>query len=114
MQNTPDSTIDSMLREGMAQQQQGRLDRAEACYRSVLEQIPGDPDAQHLLGLIAHQTNRSEEAVRLIRRAVDAKPGVALFHLNLAVVLQALERDGEAVEDYHRGWPSIQRRSGRV
>ena len=103
MQDTPDSTIDGMLREGMAQQQQGRLDRAEACYRSVLERTPGDPDAQHLLGLIAHQKNRSEEAVRLLRCAIDAKPGAALFHLNLAVVLQALERDGEAAEGYRRG-----------
>ncbi len=44
MQDTPDSTIGSLLREGMAQQQQGRLDRAEVCYRSVLKRIPGDPD----------------------------------------------------------------------
>ncbi len=92
MQDTPDSATHAMLREGMARQQKGQLDRAEACYRSVLERIPGHPDALHLLGLIAHQKNRSEEAVRLIRRAVDAKPGIALFHLNLAVVLQALER----------------------
>ena len=103
MQDTPDSTIHAMLRDGMAQQQKGRLDRAEACYRSVLEQIPEHPDACHLLGLIAHQKNRSEEAVRLIRRAIDAKPGFALFHLNLAVVLQALKRGGEAAEGYRRG-----------
>ena len=79
MQDTPVSAIDGMLREGMAHQQNGQLDRAEACYRSALGRLPGHPDAQHLLGLIAHQKNRSEEAVRLIQRAIEAKPGSPRF-----------------------------------
>jgi tetratricopeptide (TPR) repeat protein len=103
MQDTPNATIDGLLREGMAEQQNSRLDRAEACYRAVLQRAPGHPDAQHLLGLIAHQKHRSEEALRLIRGAVEAKPAVAMFRLNLAAVLQALARNDEAAESYGQG-----------
>ncbi len=103
MQDAADSPIEDLLRHGMAHQESGRLAEAEARYRRVLERDPEHPDALHLLGLIAHQKGRPEEAARLIQRAVAGKPDAALFHLNLAVVRQALAREEEAEDSYRRG-----------
>jgi tetratricopeptide (TPR) repeat protein len=97
------AAVDRALRDGMALHQQGRLADARARYRSVLEWHPNQPDALHLLGLIEHQSQRPENAARLISQAIQEKPDVAMFHLNLAGVMEALGRADEATEYYRRG-----------
>ena len=49
--------------------QAGRLAQAEALYRRVLELEPANPQALHLLGVLAHQVGRNEEAIQLIEEA---------------------------------------------
>ena len=39
------------LRQALSLHQAGRLKEAEARYRQVLAEQPGDPDALHFLGL---------------------------------------------------------------
>lgn len=80
----------------------GRLPEAEAIYRQVLQSIPDQPDALHLLGVIAHQTGRGIEAVDLITRAIAARPGFLEAHNNLGNVLQELGRLDEAVANYRK------------
>jgi Flp pilus assembly protein TadD len=50
--------------------QAGRLAKAEACYRQVLQAEPNHADAAHLLGVIALQVGRYELAGDLIRQAI--------------------------------------------
>jgi tetratricopeptide (TPR) repeat protein len=66
----------SVLKQAVDLHRAGRLDEAEAGYRRVLVEEPGNPDALHFLGLVAYQSGRAKEAVDLIRRAIAirAKP----------------------------------------
>jgi predicted O-linked N-acetylglucosamine transferase (SPINDLY family) len=65
----------------------GRLAEAEAVYRQILSADPNDADALHLLGVIANQTGRNDQAIDLIGRAVELDPEYdeALFNLGNAL-----------------------------
>lgn len=67
----------------------GRLEAAEDGYRRVLEAAPEHADTLHLLGLVRHQSGDGEEAARLIGEAVRLDGDSALYHTNLAVVLNS-------------------------
>ena len=47
----------------------GRLDEADALCRKILAAAPNEPNAEHVLGLVAHQAGRLGEAIEHIRRA---------------------------------------------
>ncbi|MGA2229626.1 MAG: tetratricopeptide repeat protein [Tepidisphaeraceae bacterium] len=78
------------------------LRQAEAHYRAVLSQQPNNPDALHLLGMVAYQTNRHAEALGLIRRAIALRPAVADYHCNLGLVYAALGQPNEAMAAYRQ------------
>jgi tetratricopeptide (TPR) repeat protein len=56
---------------------EGRLDEAEQLCRRILDGDPNSPDAEALLGLVAHQGGRLPEAIKHMRRATELAPGVA-------------------------------------
>ncbi|UCE47597.1 MAG: tetratricopeptide repeat protein, partial [Phycisphaerales bacterium] len=78
----------------------GDLDRAQECYRRILDREPENPVILHLLGTLAHQRGRHDVAVDLISRAIAADDSVAEFHNTLGAVLQAIGRSEEAVGEY--------------
>src|SRR4051812_34850404 len=63
-----------LIDTAIAHHRAGRLAEAELIYRQILEQDADQPDALHLLGLIAHQVGRSDVAEPLIRRAIELAP----------------------------------------
>jgi tetratricopeptide (TPR) repeat protein len=85
-----------------AHDQAGRLDRAEALYRRVLQKAPDHADALHLLGVIAHDRGRHARAVQLIRRALAIMPDFPAAHANLGSALKAMGRRTEAAASYRR------------
>jgi tetratricopeptide (TPR) repeat protein len=90
------------MRIGMEHHQAGRLQEAERAYRQVLNADPGNPDAFHLLGIIAHQAGKNEAAVRWIDKALSARPDFAEALSNRGLALQALGRHGEALASYDK------------
>lgn len=82
--------IARLLQDGVRFHNEGRWQRADACYRRVLALNPQQPDALHLAGLIAHQRGEAATAEDLIRRAIAAQPTRAAYVNSLGVVL--LER----------------------
>jgi predicted TPR repeat methyltransferase len=90
----------SLLQEAVALHQQGQLQAARARYERVLELVPGQFDAQHLLGVIAKQQGDPELAVRLISQALDANSSHAIARCNLGAALQDLGRTEEALACY--------------
>ena len=69
----------------VAHHQAGRFDLAEQIYRQILAIDPDEPDALHLLGVIASQRGGHAPAVELIGRAISLRPLQPVFHLNLGV-----------------------------
>ena len=80
----------------------GKLDRAEALYRKFLRKAPGNPDALHLLGVIAAARGDPDQAIELIGKAVAAVPNFAQGHSNLGNALRAAGRFADACVSYRR------------
>jgi predicted O-linked N-acetylglucosamine transferase (SPINDLY family) len=80
----------------------GQLAQAEQAYRRILAYDPDHAECVHLLGVIAHQSGRSEAAAKLIGRAILLNERSADFHSNLGTALYALGRLDEAECHYAR------------
>jgi tetratricopeptide (TPR) repeat protein/SAM-dependent methyltransferase len=78
--------------QALALHQRGQLGDAERLYRQVLARDRNDLDALNLLGVLALQTGRNEEAITLITRALARNDRVADFHNNIA---EAYRRSGQ-------------------
>jgi tetratricopeptide (TPR) repeat protein len=61
----------------------GNLDFAEQIYREILKAQPENVHAIHLLGVVALQKGRPEDACELIQSAIKRDDSHALFHCNL-------------------------------
>ncbi|MGA2671698.1 MAG: tetratricopeptide repeat protein [Terracidiphilus sp.] len=96
------ATVGPLLQKAVAHHQAGQLRQAEALYRQILQISPGQPDALHLLGVMACQVGRYETALELIDQAILINPRVADYHSNRANALHALERYAEEVESCDR------------
>lgn len=81
------------LEQALAHHQAGRLDLAEAGYRTLIAAQPNHADALHLLGGIALQRQAHDQAADWIQRAIAVNPRVALYHANLGAV--------ELARDHH-------------
>ncbi|WP_451983702.1 tetratricopeptide repeat protein [Azospirillum endophyticum] len=90
------ATAAALVGQAVPLHQSGKLADAETLYRQALAAHPRQPDALHLLGMVACQTGRFTEAADLIGQAVAAKRDVPDYHANLAYALQALGRSAEA------------------
>ena len=82
--------------------QAGRLDRAEALYRKFLRKSPGNPDALHLLGVLAIARGNPDRAIQLIGKALAVVPNFAQGHSNLGNALRAGGRFADACVSYRR------------
>ena len=92
----------SELAAALVHHRAGRLDRAGASYRKILKKWPENPDALHLLGMVALDEGRAERAAQLIGRAVALAPQTAEMHANLGNALRTLARSGEACASFRR------------
>jgi tetratricopeptide (TPR) repeat protein len=63
-------TIQQALQQGVAAHKEGKLQKAERLYRTILQSQPLHPDANHNLGLIAGAFGKYEVAVSLFKKAV--------------------------------------------
>jgi protein O-GlcNAc transferase len=85
------------LAQAVRHHQAGQLAPAEMLYRQILQQDARNADALHLLGVVAYQTGRAPEAVKLIRHAIEINPAAATFHCNLGNALRSAGQIDEAI-----------------
>ncbi|MGA3065502.1 MAG: tetratricopeptide repeat protein [Tepidisphaeraceae bacterium] len=82
--------------------QAGNLPEAELLYQHVIEREPNNADAIHLLGILYGQSDRSERAAEMFRRALAIKPQWPEAHSNLGNVLQALGQYPQSIAAYQQ------------
>ena len=87
-----------LLGEALEHHRAGRLPEAEPLYLRILEADPLHAESLHLLGCIRLQQDRTDEAIPLIRRAVDAAPRIPLYHARLAEACYRSGRTAQAEE----------------
>lgn len=92
------SDIPALLQKALNLQNAGNLIEAESLYHQVLAVDAQNPDALHLLGLMAIQIGMSAEALELIQGAITVKPDFHQAHRNIGILYLDLERYPEALE----------------
>ena len=89
----------------------GRLREAEAGCRQLLSIDPNQPDALHLLGVIAIRCNQPAAGAELLRRAISIDAQNAEFHFHLANAYWKMARPAESAAGFaHRYSPAMDRR----
>lgn len=95
-----DGALAARLQQAMALHRAGRLAKAEAAYRHILEIAPDHADALHLLGLLAFQQGRAPEALELVDRAIARNRRAARYHNTRGLALGAANRPPEAAQAF--------------
>ncbi|MBF0140382.1 MAG: tetratricopeptide repeat protein [Magnetococcales bacterium] len=90
------------LDRAISHMQAGRLHEAGHCCLEVLGTQPNHPRALHLLGIVAHQSGRHDDAVTLLQLAIANQGDVPEAHNNLGNAYKALGRLEEAQLSYDR------------
>jgi tetratricopeptide (TPR) repeat protein len=94
--------VQQTLKQAVRHHTAGRLPRAEALYKQILEADADNPQALHLRGALAHQKGDFDRAVELISAAIERQPAYGDAHLNLGNALRELGRLDEALQSYYR------------
>ena len=74
----------------------GELAQAEQLCQTVLSEHPSQVDALHLMGIIAHATQRSDLAIQYLRQACQSPIAPAQYFTNLAEILRQQGQLAEA------------------
>ena len=77
--------LQRLLATAQLQHRSGELAQAEACYLTLLENLPGNADLWHLAGVLAFQQGRIPPAIERYRKAVALKPGFVQALNNLGI-----------------------------
>jgi tetratricopeptide (TPR) repeat protein len=88
--------------KAMALHRAGQFREAEQGYRNILAVDPLQPDALHMLGVLAFQTGQNAAAVELISRAIAIKPDTAAYHSNLGLAAKDLGRLDHAANCFRK------------
>ena len=76
------STIDQALQQGVIAHKEGKLIEAENLYRSILNNQPNHPDANHNLGVLAVGVGKAQEALPFFKLALETDPKQEQFWLS--------------------------------
>jgi len=93
------ANLEQLLSEGLTHHRQGRLVEAEQCYLQVLAHQPAQPTALHMLGMVAHQSGRSDSALPLVVQAAKLQPDAGTYY-NLGMILRSLGQLPAALESF--------------
>lgn len=85
------------LFQGLKYQQSGDISKAQDCYKKVLQKLPNNADALHLLGVSYRQLGQPELAIDLIQKAIKSDPRQSVFYANLARAMMDLGTDPESL-----------------
>lgn len=86
----------------MRLQKRGDFAAAEPLYRAVLQADSNHVEANYLLGALLIQSQRIDEALRLLRKVVSLQPNHFLAHHQVGHALRALGDIQSAIEQYRK------------
>jgi protein O-GlcNAc transferase len=93
----PEITLTQAMQHAGQHLRAGNLAVAEEIYRRILSITPSHADALHMLGIIAMQRARYEEAVQLLNRAIAINPDDGGYYINLGESLRRLDQFEAAI-----------------
>jgi predicted TPR repeat methyltransferase len=81
-------SIEEAAQIGIGFLMRGQVRDAEVLFEKLLRIAPGQPDALHYFGIVAHKRGRSEEGIALVRQSLELAPHQADWHSNLGILLE--------------------------
>ena len=90
------------MRKAMTYHRNNQLQEAFDAYMDVVDAEPKHFDALHLAGVILVQVGHSDKALKLLDRAVNARPADAEVYYNRGNAHFALHNYKQAIADYSR------------
>jgi len=87
----------ALLRRVLDLMNRNEIVAAEGVLLGLLNDVPEEPDALQLLGVLRRAQGRIEEAEALYRRSLVANPEQSQVHHNLGNLLHSIGRNDEAV-----------------
>jgi len=90
--------------QGVALGSLGRLDEAEASFRTVIRLQPEAATGYGNLATLFEETGRNEAAVAFFRKALKREPANSIFQMRLGANLAVLGRYNEAAMYLERAW----------
>jgi len=81
-----DARSSQALREALIAQREGRISEAARIYRDVVAADPTNFDAIHMLSLVEYEIGRPDEALALIKRAIELRPELGIPRQNLRLL----------------------------
>jgi protein O-GlcNAc transferase len=94
--------LTSILKRGLHYHQEGDLELAEKNYREILDVMPENANALHLLGVLLNQVQDNVAAIDLISRAIQIVPDQPIFHNNLGNAYRDSDRCEQAIACYQK------------
>ena len=95
-----DVRVDRWLRGAFDAHGAGKLRDAEKLARRVVDAVPDQPDALHLLATVARESGRTDLAIDLYRRLLRRHPAIPIAHNSLGNLLQERGEWGPAIVCY--------------
>ena len=94
------SRVDRWLRGAFDAHGAGNPREAERLARRVIDAVPDQPDALHLLATIARESGHTDLAIDRYRRLLRRHPAIPIAHNSLGNLLQERDRWQEAIVCY--------------
>ena len=92
--------VERWLRSAFESHGAGNRREAERLARRVIDAVPDQPDALHLLATVARESKRADLAIDLYRRLLRRHPAIPIAHNSLGNLLQARGEWQEAIACY--------------
>jgi len=96
------TTLPQKFELAVQHHQAGDLHSAEQLYRQILQINPELAQVLHLLGLVALQLGKKDQAVEYMGEAIRLQPDLVEAHCNRGIALKALGKLPEAVASYRQ------------
>ena len=93
-----DKDAQALLQQALIHLQRDQAMETEAALSAILKSRPADPDALQLMGVLRRAQGQLEESEQFYRKALAANPSLPQVHFNLANLLRAMGRLGEAID----------------
>lgn len=97
-------TLPQALQLAAQSLQKGELQQAESLCRQILQTAPNQPDALHLLGVVAYKAGYLNDAIGLIQQAIAVNPQLLDAYYNLASIYRESKQYQAAIECYEKGF----------
>ena len=94
------SRVERWLRGAFDAHGAGNPREAERLARRVIDAVPDQPDALHLLATVARESARTDLAIDLYRRLLRRHPAIPIAHNSLGNLLQERDQWQEAIACY--------------